>query len=195
MRFFGHHGDHNADQNDRDRRHARGIFGREGGGGGFHRRGGGGGGLGRFFAHGDLRHVVLYLIAEKPRHGYEIIKAIEEMTGGAYSPSPGTIYPTLTLLEEQGLVTVETTEGGKKLHSVTPEGTAHLEPHRHAVEAMLAHVKGAEGRGGPSPRVLRAVENLRLALHMKREAGTLTEERVDLIVEALDRATREIERA
>jgi hypothetical protein len=64
------------------------------------------GGLGRFFAHGDLRLVILHLIAEKPRHGYEIIKAIEEQVAGAYSPSPGVIYPTLTLLEELGYVTV-----------------------------------------------------------------------------------------
>ena len=63
---------------------------------------GGRSGLGRFFAHGDLRLVILHLIAEKPRHGYEIIKAIEEQVGGAYSPSPGVIYPTLTLLEEIG---------------------------------------------------------------------------------------------
>jgi len=194
MRLFEHH-DIDRNDDDRDRRHARGLFGREGGGGGFHRRGGGGGGLGRFFAHGDLRHVVLYLIAEKPRHGYEIIKAIEELTGGAYSPSPGTVYPTLTLLEEQGLVTVETTEGGKKLHSLTADGAAQLELQRAAVEALLARAKGAEGRDGPSPRVLRAVENLRLALHLKREAGDLSEERVDLIVEALDEATRKIERA
>ena len=63
---------------------------------------GGRGGMGRFFAHGDLRLVLLNLIAEKPRHGYELIKAIEEAAGGAYSPSPGVIYPTLTLLEELG---------------------------------------------------------------------------------------------
>ena len=71
-----------------------------------HGRGGGRSGLGRFFAHGDLRLVILQLIAEKPRHGYEIIKAIEEQVGGAYSPSPGVVYPTLTLLEELGHVTV-----------------------------------------------------------------------------------------
>lgn len=195
MRFFGGHFDHGADHGDecRDRRHARGFFGREEGGGfGRHR----GGGLGRLFAHGDLRHVVLYLIAEKPRHGYEIIKAIEELTGGAYSPSPGTVYPTLTLLEEQGLSTVETTEGNKKLHSITPEGAAQLEPHKPVVEAMLNHIRGeSERRGGPSPRVVRAIENLRMALHMKWREGGLSEERIELIVEALDEATREIERA
>src|SRR5580700_5094131 len=73
-----------------------------------HGRQGRGGGLGRFFAHGDLRLVILRLTAEKPRHGYELIKAIEEQVAGAYSPSPGVIYPTLTLLEELGYVTVST---------------------------------------------------------------------------------------
>src|SRR3984957_15106497 len=82
--------------------------------------------LGRFFAHGDLRLVILNLIAEKPRHGYEIIKAIEEQVGGAYSPSPGVIYPTLTLLEELGYVTVEAAEGGKKLYRITEAGDAEL---------------------------------------------------------------------
>jgi hypothetical protein len=76
-----------------------------------HGRHGRGGGLGRFFAHGDLRLVILHLIADKPRHGYELIKAIEEQVAGAYSPSPGVIYPTLTLLEELGYVTVSTGDG------------------------------------------------------------------------------------
>src|SRR3954462_13018841 len=80
---------------------------------------GGRSGLGRFFAHGDLRLVILHLIAEKPRHGYEIIKAIEDHVAGAYSPSPGVIYPALTLLEELGYVTVSTApEGGRKLHAM-----------------------------------------------------------------------------
>ena len=74
--------------------------------GGHHRGGGRGGRLGRVFDHGDLRYVLLQLIAEKPRHGYELIKAIEEKFGGTYSPSPGSIYPTLTLLEELGYLRV-----------------------------------------------------------------------------------------
>src|ERR687883_295107 len=104
------HGNH-------DRRFARGEHGEDGPRLGYrwNKRGGGRFGLGRFFAHGDLRLVILHLIAEKPRHGYEIIKAIEERVAGAYSPSPGVIYPGLTLLEELGYVTVST-EGGKKLH-------------------------------------------------------------------------------
>src|SRR3984957_9406039 len=136
------------------------------GGHGRHRHGGGRFGLGRFFAHGDLRLVILHLIAEKPRHGYEIIKAIEEQVAGAYSPSPGVIYPTLTLLEELGHVTVTTGEGGKKLHEITGEGRAYLEANRPAVDALLVRMQEAHrvAGGGPATQILRAMENLRLAL-------------------------------
>src|ERR1700748_915239 len=104
---------------------------------------GGRSGLGRFFAHGDLRLVILHLIAEKPRHGYDIIKAIEEHVGGAYSPSAGVIYPTLTMLEELGHVTVTVGDGGKKLHTLTPEGQTYLDTYRPAVDALLARMEEA----------------------------------------------------
>src|SRR6266550_508074 len=124
-----------------DRRQARGDFGFGGGRLGGHYRGGGRGGrLGRFFDHGDLRYVLLHLIAEKPRHGYELIKAIEEQFGGAYSPSPGVVYPTLTLLEELGYVTVSTGDGAKKLHEITAEGRAFLDANRRAVDALFARM-------------------------------------------------------
>src|SRR5919201_933142 len=92
----------------------------------------------RPFDHGDLRYIILKLIAERPRHGYEIIKAIEERLGGAYSPSPGVVYPTLTMLEELGYATVSSPDGsGKKLYAVTPEGTAFLAANRASVDAVL----------------------------------------------------------
>ena len=129
-RFHSHpHHGHRHDRNSEDRRFARGEPGREGPLFGRSRHGGRAG-LGRFFAHGDLRLVILHLIAERPRHGYDIIKAIEERVGGTYSPSPGVIYPTLTLLEEQGFVTVAAEEGGRKLHAITEEGRAFLEANR-----------------------------------------------------------------
>src|ERR1700742_4303903 len=80
----------------------------------------------RIFEQGDLRLVLLKLIADQPRHGYELIKAVEDSVGGAYSPSPGVVYPTLTLLEELGYATAQE-EGGKKLFSITPEGEAYLQ--------------------------------------------------------------------
>jgi DNA-binding PadR family transcriptional regulator len=156
---------------------------------------GGRSGLGRFFAHGDLRLVILHLIAEKPRHGYEIIKAIEEHVGGAYSPSPGVIYPTLTLLEEIGHVTVTAGDGVKKLHTITSEGQAYLESYRSAVDALLARMAEASRThgGGPAPQILRAMENLKLALRMRLSRGPLSGEQVNAVAAAIDIAATSVE--
>jgi DNA-binding PadR family transcriptional regulator len=156
---------------------------------------GGRSGLGRLFAHGDLRLVILHLIAERPRHGYEIIKAIEDLAGGAYSPSPGVIYPTLTLLEELGYVTVSAGEGAKKLHTITPEGEAHLVAWRPAVDALLARMAEASRAhgGGPAPQIMRAMENLRLALRLRLARGPLTEEQANAVAAAIDAAATRVE--
>jgi DNA-binding PadR family transcriptional regulator len=87
-------------------------------------------------AQGDLRLLALWLIAEQPRHGYEIIKVLEEKTGGWYSPSPGVVYPTLTYLEEAGYVTAQA-EGAKKLYTITDDGRVYLEQNRDFVDAVL----------------------------------------------------------
>lgn len=92
--------------------------------------------IGRMLASGDLRLVALYLIEEQPRHGYDLIKAIEEKTSGLYSPSPGIVYPALTFLEEAGHV-VSTAEGNKKLYTITQEGRQHLAENREAVQTTL----------------------------------------------------------
>ncbi len=91
---------------------------------------------GRMLAQGDLRLVALALIAEAPRHGYEIIKLVEEKTADWYSPSPGIVYPTLTYLEEAGCVTAST-EGSKKLYTITEEGRAYLETNRDLADVVL----------------------------------------------------------
>src|ERR1041384_4463776 len=91
---------------------------------------------GRMLAQGDLRLLALALIAEQSRHGYEIIKVLEDKTGGWYAPSPGIVYPTLTYLEEAGYVTVEAS-GAKKLYTVTADGRAYLESNRDFVDALL----------------------------------------------------------
>jgi len=162
---------------------------------GRHGRGAGHSGLGRFFAHGDLRVVVLHLIAEKPRHGYEIIKAIEEHVAGAYSPSPGVIYPTLTLLEELGYVTVSAGEGGKKLHAITSQGQAFLEANRPTLNALLVRMaEASRARGdGPAPQILRAMENLNLALRLRLSRGPLSEGQNNAVAAALDAAATSVE--
>ena len=112
-------------------------FGESFGGGGRHGMGGGDFiRAGKMLAQGDVRLLALALIAEQPRHGYEIIKVLEEKTAGWYSPSPGMVYPTLTYLEEVGYVTAQA-EGAKKLYTITEEGKAHLEENRAFVDAVL----------------------------------------------------------
>ncbi|SEH40369.1 PadR family transcriptional regulator [Magnetospirillum fulvum] len=162
-----------------------------------HRGGGGGSRLGRLFAHGDLHLVVLHLIAEKPRHGYEIIKAIAAMVCGSYSPSPGTIYPALTMLEDQGFVTVEASDGNRKLYRITPEGQAYLAANRGTVALLLDRMAaaGAAQAEAASPPVIRAVENLKLALRLRLERGPLSDTQIATIAAALDRAAAEIERS
>jgi DNA-binding PadR family transcriptional regulator len=94
---------------------------------------------GRMLAQGDLRLIALSFIAEEPRHGYEIIKLVEEKTADWYSPSPGIVYPTLTYLEEAGYVTAST-EGAKKLYAITEEGRAYLKANRDVVDVVLARL-------------------------------------------------------
>ena len=154
--------------------------------------------FGRLFAHGDLRLVILALIAEKPRYGYEIIKAIEDAVAGAYSPSPGTIYPTLTLLEELGHVTVAPSEDGtKKLHAITDAGRSFLEANRPALDALRQRMEeaGKAQASAEAPQIVRAMENLRLALRLRLAHGALTPEQVDALAAALDAAATAIERA
>ena len=146
-----HHSGHAHDRQGRAQHHMWHRFeamGRRGFGGWGGQRGGFGGDwggfgdsfrIGRMLASGDLRLVALYLIEQQPRHGYDLIKAIEEKTGGIYVPSPGVIYPALTFLEEANYVT-SVAEANKRLYTITEEGKAHLSDNRAAVEATLAHL-------------------------------------------------------
>ena len=138
----GHHGHHHAHGISALFAMGRHPFGRGGGRG--HRHGGHGGmgdgegegRIGRFLLQGDLRLLVLALIEKEPRHGYEIIRHVEEMTQGFYAPSPGIIYPTLSYLEEAGYILAES-DGNKKRYAVTEEGRAYLVSHREAADGIL----------------------------------------------------------
>lgn len=158
------------------------------------RRGGG-----RVFSHGGLRFVLLQLISEKPSHGYELIKLIEDRLGGSYSPSPGTVYPTLTLLEEQGYLLGQSADaGGRKSYAITDAGKVFLEENRALVDAMLARmnagVEGVGARGGRPPQVMRAMENLKLAMRMRLPREALTPEQANAFAGVLDHATQQLER-
>jgi DNA-binding PadR family transcriptional regulator len=195
-------------------------------GGGFGGRHGMGGGdmmrAGRMLAQGDLRLIALALIAEQPRHGYEIIKLLEDKTAGWYSPSPGIVYPTLTYLEEAGYVTAQA-EGAKKLYAITEEGRAHLEENRAFVDAVLERMSAIgekakrirehfarpeyddEPRGrrrgrdrddderSPVPPLVRAaLDNLREVAAARIEADEDAETK---IVEVLARAAQELKKS
>jgi DNA-binding PadR family transcriptional regulator len=156
-----------------------------------------GGGMGdreRLFDSGELRVVILALLAEKPSYGYEIIKAIEERLSGGYAPSPGVVYPTLTLLEEEGYATVSSSEGNKKLYTVTDAGTEYLKTNQATVKAIFGRMEQAGkvfGRGR-SPQIMRALMNLKFALKMRAGQGNLSPEQTRKIAEAIDAAARVI---
>jgi DNA-binding PadR family transcriptional regulator len=170
-----------------------------GGPGGFgHGRGEGergGRGRRRMFEGGELRLVILLLLESEPRHGYDVIREIETRTGGAYAPSPGIVYPTLTLLEELGQVEVQPTEGAKKLYAITDAGKAHLTENRKEAEAALARFEELRARAasvdaGP---VFRAMGNLKAVL-AQRLAGATDKELLFQVADLIDEAARKIER-
>ena len=157
----------------------------------------GAGGRTRLFGQGDLRLVVLALLQERPRHGYEVIKAIEERVGGDYSPSPGVIYPTLTLLAEIGHAEVTAQEGDRKQYAITQAGIDFLASQQATVDAInerLDHA-GRPGHAMRAPEVQRALQNFRMALHVRLAKGTLDTAQVRAITEAIDAAAKAIERA
>jgi len=182
----GHSHEHSHRRWGRRHRHGLGEFGE-----------GRGGRRVRAFEQGDLRFVILKLIADEPRHGYDIIKAIEETFGGNYSPSPGVVYPTLTLLEDQGFATVTPGEGSKKLYTITTEGRAFLDDNKATVDAIFTRMDEVSRRfrGGPAPEIIRAVENFHTALRLRFERGTLAKDEIAAIAEAIDAAAAKIERS
>ncbi len=165
--------------------------------GGHHMRRHGGGGRRRMFEQGDLKTIVLALIAEQPRHGYEIIKEIEHRVGGAYAPSPGVIYPLLTMLEEMGLAELSASEGPKKLYAATAQGKAELADNKAEVDALFARIAAAREMfaGERAPQLVRAMQNLKLALRLRMERGPLSETQIEAVAAALDNAAQAIERS
>ncbi|WP_184648713.1 PadR family transcriptional regulator [Sphingopyxis sp. JAI128] len=170
-----------------------------GGGFGSGRRGGGRGERGerrRMFDGGELRLVLLKLIADEPRHGYDLIRRIEELTGGAYAPSPGVIYPTLTLLDDMGLIEATDSEGAKKLFAITEAGEAELDANKDSVERLIARLTdvGEERQRTDSASVRRAMGNLKAVLMNRLGDRDLDEATLHGIVALIDEAAQKIER-
>ena len=149
---------------------------------------------GRMFEQGDLKYVILRLLDEKPRHGYEIIKELEDRSGGAYSPSPGTVYPTLTMLEDLGYARARTEDGGKKIYEITPEGKAHLEANKTTVEDLFERISdfGSSFFSAPMLEIGAAFKQLGWAVYGPG-FQTRDPERMRRVKEIIERAAREIE--
>jgi len=178
------------------RRHGRG--GRGGGGGpGF---GGGramrGGRRRRIFDQGELQTLLLALIAEAPRHGYDLIREIEAISGGEYAPSPGVVYPALTYMEEAGWIAVGSDEGARKSYEATEEGRKHAEADADKANALrqrLAALAEAREKVDPAP-VRRAMHNLKTAVFDRLSVEGADRDFILRVAEAIDEATRNIER-
>ena len=150
----------------------------------------------RMFEGGELRLVLLKLIADEPRHGYDLIRAIEELTGGEYAPSPGVVYPTLTLLQDMGLIQEAAVKGPRKPFEITDEGRAHLDERAEEVDGLLERLSDLKPSGEhmAGPAIGRAVKNLMTALSHRIGRDGLDEELLLEIAAILDEAAQRIER-
>jgi DNA-binding PadR family transcriptional regulator len=183
----GDHGRHAGRHDPFDERHGGAAFGGWNG-----LRGGGRRGGGRMFGHGDLKLLLLALIEQQPRHGYELIRMIEEMFHGQYSPSPGAIYPTLAMLEDMDYAQVESEAGNRKLYAITDAGRAFLDENRAAVNAATArteHSARLAAKMAAPMRVRKAMHALKHAMLMRTNWDKAEAERVAAI---LERAASEI---
>jgi len=171
----------------------RGFGGRgPGGPGGFGR--GFGEGRGRMFDAGDIKLVILRLLAEQPSYGYQLIKTMEQRLAGGYTPSPGVIYPTLTMLEEEGLASSQT-ENNKKIYSLTREGTEFLESNKERIGELFERLEET-GRGferGRSPEIMKAFMNLRSAVMARVSRESTKPEQIRKITEAINAAAKAID--
>jgi len=161
---------------------------------------------GRMFGTGELRLALLALIAREPRHGYELIRAIEDMTGGSYAPSPGAVYPTLQMLEEEGQIkpakakaSAEDSEGAsKKPFKATKSGKAELEERTDEVSELMErlgeHGERTEKIKQKSPDLFRAMSNLGSVLKNRARAGKLDQAAMNEIVDIIDEVAKRIER-
>ena len=149
----------------------------------------------RMFEGGELRLVLLKLIADEPRHGYDLIRAIEEMTGGEYAPSPGVVYPTLTLLQDMGLIEEAPGEGPRKPFQVTDEGREYLVDRSDEIDALIERLEDLKPRHSDAgPAIGRAVKNLMTALSHRVSRDGFNDELLHEIAGVLDEAAQKIER-
>lgn len=166
-------------------------WGGMGGPKGFHGR------AARLFEQGDLKYVILRLLDEKPRHGYEIIKELENRFGGSYAPSPGTVYPTLTMLEDLGYARVVPEEGGKKIYEITDEGRKHLAEHSTTVDDIFDRIaKFVSGfTDAPMVELNQSFQRLARATYKTATTHIHDKELLSKLREIIQRASDEIDAA
>ncbi len=154
----------------------------------------------RMFEAGGLKLLALHLIGQQSSHGYDVIRAVGELVGGDYQPSPGTIYPTLSYLVDMGHATASESEGGRKRYTITPEGERVLVEQADVLQLLLARLargKDRDARQRP-PQLVRAIENFKMALRLKMTGDgetALSTEQVDKIAALLDEVALKIEKA
>ncbi|MEO9601299.1 PadR family transcriptional regulator [Parasphingorhabdus sp.] len=150
----------------------------------------------RMFRRGELKLVLLHLIAEEPRHGYDLIRQIEELTGGHYAPSPGIVYPTLTLMAEMDQIDEAVDDDGKKVYSITKSGTALLAEDEAHIAEILERLEGVskmgEASGGASVR--RAIHNLKSATRIRLADEEKGSDKILEVTAIIDEAASKIER-
>jgi DNA-binding PadR family transcriptional regulator len=149
----------------------------------------------RFFEQGDLKYVILRLLDEKPRHGYDIIKELEGRFGGSYAPSPGTVYPTLTMLEDLGYARVVPEEGGKKIYEITEEGRKHLAEHSATVDDIFERIsRFVSGfTDTPMTELNQAFQRLARVTYKTATTHVHDKELIEKIRDAIRKAVDEVE--
>src|SRR6202021_1963709 len=160
----------------------------------FGRRGFGRGTRERLFDAGDIKVVILKLLSEEPSYGYQLIKTMEQRLSGGYTPSAGVIYPTLTMLEEEGLA-ISSAENNKKVYSLTPEGLACLEANQTQVGELFARLEetGRSFERGRSPEIMKAFMNLRGAVVARVSRESVKPEQIKKITDAINAAAKAID--
>ena len=151
---------------------------------------------GRMFRRGELRLVLLHLIADEPRHGYDLIRQIEEMTGGHYAPSPGIVYPTLTLMAEMDLIGETLGEDGKKIYSITERGSARLAEEQEQIDHILERLDGVSkmGEASDGASIRRAMHNLKSAVRIRLASENKGSDKILDVAAIIDEAASRIER-
>ena len=165
----------------------------------FNDEGWGGGRRGRrsrVFEGGELKLVLLKLIADQPRHGYDLIRAIEELTGGRYAPSPGVVYPTLTMLQDMGLVEEAEGGGGRKPFQITEAGTAHIDENREEADELFARLErlSPSHHGEGASPVWRAMRNLGMAIRNRLGHGDVNDDTLHELAALIDEFAQRVER-